>query len=333
MRPRPGLVPPAKSRYIFNDEIVLPQMEQTMRILISGAGGLVGQTLCKGLAAAEHQITPLVRRHAGKVIPPETVWWDPVAGELDLPGLEDHQAVIHLAGENIAAGRWTTARKKKIEESRVKGTDLLAGALARLPAPPRTLISASAVGYYGNRPPEERLDEASSPGTGFLADVCRRWESAAGAAADAGIRVINLRFGVVLHPGKGALARMLPVFRAGLGGPVGHGRQMMSWITADELPALVAHLLAAEKVTGPVNAVSPHPISNADFGRTLGRALSRPSWLPLPAMAARLMFGEMAQELLLGGAAVLPRALLDSGYSFTHPELEPALRAMLGRTA
>jgi len=301
-----------------------------MRLLVTGAGGLVGRTVCRGLAAAGHRITPLVRRRPGEQTPDKSVWWDPAGGDLDRQGLEGHEAVIHLAGESIAAGRWTTARKRRIRESRVRGTALLADALARLHAPPGTLIAASAVGYYGNRSPGQRVTEGSSPGSGFLAEVCRQWEAAAEPAAVAGIRVIHLRFGVVLHPGDGALARMLPVFRAGLGGPVGNGRQMMSWVAADELPPLMAHLLRQESLSGPVNAVSPNPVSNAGFGRALGRVLSRPARLPLPAMAARLLFGEMAQELLLDGAAVHPGVLLDSGYRFTHPELEPALRAMLG---
>jgi len=300
-----------------------------MRLLITGAGGLVGRTLSRGLSAAGHEITPLVRRRSGAAAPEDSTWWDPEGGDLDRHGLEGHQAVIHLAGENIASGRWTTSKKRRILESRVKGTGLLAGALARLETPPRVLISASAVGYYGNCPPQETVTEQSAPGTGFLADVCRRWEGATGAARGAGIRVINLRFGVILDPRLGALAKMLPAFRFGLGGPVGNGRQMMSWIAAGELPPLVNHLLEVEALDGPVNAVSPIPVSNAGFGRILGRVLSRPAKLPLPAFAARLIFGEMAGELLLGGAAVQPRALLDSGYRFTHPDLEPALRSML----
>lgn len=300
-----------------------------MRLLITGAGGLVGRTLSQGLSSAGHEITPLVRRHSGAAAPNGATWWNPVGGDLDTPGLEGYGAVIHLAGENIASGRWTAARKQLILESRVNGTRLLAGALTRLKAPPRVLISASAVGYYGNCPPEEIVTEQSAAGTGFLADVCRQWEEATGAAADAGIRVITLRFGVVLDPDRGALAKMLPAFRFGLGGPVGSGRQMMSWIAAGELPTLINHLLEGETIAGPVNAVSPAPVSNAGFGRILGRVLSRPAKLPLPAFAARMIFGEMAGELLLGGAAVLPRALLDSGYRFTHHDLEPALREML----
>lgn len=301
-----------------------------MRLLISGAGGLVGRTLCRGLSAAGRQVTPLVRRRPGDDPPANSVWWDPAGGELDRQGLEGHQAVIHLAGENIAAGRWTADRKKRIRESRVQGTALLADTLARLDKPPATLITASAVGYYGNRPPDEKVTEESSPGTGFLAEVCRQWEAASRPAADAGIRVISLRFGVVLHPGTGALARMLPVFRAGLGGQLGNGRQMMSWVAADELPALVSHLLEQGSISGPVNAVSPNPVSNKEFSRALGRVLSRPAMVPLPAVATRLMFGEMAQELLLDGVAAYPGVLLESGYRFTHPDLAPALRAMLG---
>lgn len=302
-----------------------------MRILVTGANGLVGRTLATGLAEAGHAIVPLVRRRSGEDRPDDGPWWDPAAGELDRTGLEGFDAVIHLAGENIAAGRWTAERKKRIRESRTRGTALLAEALAGLDRPPKALLSASAVGYYGNRPPGERLTEDAPPGSGFLADVCRQWESAAGAARQTAIRVVFLRFGVVLDPHDGALAKMLTPFRLGLGGPVGSGKQMMSWIAAAELPPLVGHVLADETLAGPVNTVTPTPIANADFGRTLGRVLSRPASAPMPAFAARLLFGEMADELLLGGAAVLPRVLETSGYRFRHPELEPTLREMLGR--
>jgi uncharacterized protein (TIGR01777 family) len=329
-RPRP-LVPGLLSRYICENEFDVLLMEVAMHLLVTGAGGLVGRILSRGLSAAGHQITPLVRRRPGNAAPQGSTWWDPQGGSLDLRFLEGQQGVIHLAGENIASGRWTTAKKRRILESRVRGTELLAGSLARLETPPRVLISASAVGIYGSRSPEEMVTEQSARGAGFLADVCRQWEAATGAAAEAGIRVINLRFGVVLDPDQGALAKMLPAFRLGLGGPVGNGRQMMSWIAADELPALVSHLLAHESIRGPVNAVSPHPVSNMEFGTSLGRVLSRPAILPLPAFAARLAFGEMARELLLGGVAVLPQVLLDSGYRFANPELEPALREMLAR--
>jgi uncharacterized protein (TIGR01777 family) len=302
-----------------------------MRILLTGAGGLVGRTLTAGLARTGHEVVPLVRRRSGGSRPRGGPWWDPAAEELDRAGLEGFDGVIHLAGENIAAGRWNADRKKRIRESRTRGTALLAGALAGLDRPPKVLFSASAVGYYGNRPPGERLTEDDPPGSGFLADVCRQWEAAAGAARQAGIRVVFLRFGMVLDPHDGALAKMLTPFRLGLGGPVGSGEQMMSWIAAAELPTLVEHLLVDESLVGPVNTVSPSPIANAAFGRTLGRVLSRPAVAPMPAFAARLLFGEMADELLLGGAAVLPRALEASGYRFRHPELEPALREMLGR--
>jgi len=302
-----------------------------MRILLTGASGLVGRTLGPGLAAAGHEAVPLVRRRSGASPAAGAVWWDPASGELDREGLAGFDAVIHLAGENIAGGRWTAARKQRILDSRVRGTGLLAGALAGQDRPPSVLIAASAVGFYGNRPPQEQVTEASPPGSGFLADVCRQWEAAAAPAAEAGIRVVNLRLGVVLHPEDGALARMLTPFRLGLGGPVGSGKQMMSWIAAAELPPLVLHLLGNPGITGPVNAVAPNPVDNAGFGRTLGRVLSRPAVAPLPAFAARLLFGEMADELLLGGVAAQPQVLLDSGYTFKHPTLEPALRELLGQ--
>lgn len=250
---------------------------------------------------------------------------------MDTSALEDHDAVIHLAGENIAGGRWTDKRKALIRESRIRSTSLLCKTLAGLNRPPRTLLSASAVGYYGNRDPDETLDESSMSGSGFLAEVCREWECATAPAQVAGIRVVHMRFGTVLSPPGGALAKMLPIFKLGLGGKVGSGKQIMSWIALDEIPAAVFHALSSEIPSGPVNFVSPNPVSNAEFTRILGQVLARPTIFPLPAFAARLMFGEMADELLLGGARVVPRRLKESGYPFIHSDLEQALKQMLGR--
>jgi uncharacterized protein (TIGR01777 family) len=237
---------------------------------------------------------------------------------------------VHLAGESIAAGRWTPARKAAIRASRVGPTRLLASTLAGLHAPPRVFVSASAVGYYGDRG-DEPVTEASPPGRGFLADVCRAWEAEAELAGRAGIRVVTLRIGMVLAASGGGLARMLGPFRLGLGGVLGSGRQYVSWIALDDLVAAVAHVIRADGVTGPVNATAPTPVTNREFTRTLGRALGRPTLLRLPAPLVRLLFGEMGQALLLDGQRVLPARLQATGFRFAHSDLEGALRHVLDR--
>jgi uncharacterized protein (TIGR01777 family) len=239
-------------------------------------------------------------------------------------------SVVHLAGEGIAAGRWTPDRKACIAASRVGGTRLLCERLAALRSPPRVLVCASAVGYYGDRG-EEELDEDSGPGKGFLAEVCAEWEAAAQPAHDAGIRVVSLRLGVVLAPDGGALAKMLPPFRLGLGGLIGSGRQWMSWISRGDAIALMLFAMAEGGVSGPLNAVSPDPVRQRDFARILGRALRRPSCVPAPAAALRLLFGEMADEALLASQRALPKRALAAGFAFRHPELQPFLAASLGR--
>ncbi len=298
-----------------------------MRVLVSGATGLIGSALVRGLSADGHAITPVVRPSAkGR---PDGVLWDPEAGTLDINGLEGHDAVVHLAGENIAGDRWTPERKARIRDSRVGGTRLLCDSLRRLDRPPRVLVCASATGYYGNRG-REVLREESPPGEGFLAEVCREWEAATEGAARKGLRVVNLRIGMVLSPEGGALAKMLPAFRAGAGGRIGSGEQYMSWIALPDLVGVIRHALSSASLDGPVNAVAPQPVTNREFTKTLGRVLGRPTVALLPAFAARLLFGEMAEELLLSGARVEPAKLLSSGYRFLHPELEGALRGMLG---
>ncbi len=255
--------------------------------------------------------------------------WDPARREIDAAGLEGHDAVLHLAGENVGSGRWTAARKAAIRDSRVNGTRLLCDALAGLARPPRTLVCASAVGYYGDRG-EETLTEESPPGTGYLAEVCREWEAAATPAARKGIRVVTLRIGMVLSPKGGALARILPPFRAGLGGVIGGGRQYVGWVALDDLPHIVLHALQCGDLSGPVNAVAPRPVTNREFTGALGKALSRPTPLPVPAFALRLAVGrEMADALLLASARVVPRRLEKTGYRFRFPELGAALRHML----
>jgi uncharacterized protein (TIGR01777 family) len=296
------------------------------RIAISGASGLVGRNLAMFLMSGGHQVARLVRDkpRASTEIP-----WDPVRGELEATALEGIDAVVHLAGANIAQGRWTAERKRVILESRVRGTRLLCEALARMPTPPSALIAASAIGYYGDRG-DEWVSERSEPGPGFLAEVCRAWEAATEPARERGIRVVNLRIGVVLSATGGALARMLIPFRMGLGGRVGSGRQYLSWVTLDDLIGAVYHLIFAGDVHGPVNGVAPEPVSNREFTKILGRVLGRPTVLPMPAAVVRVVFGELGQALLLEGARVSCSSLEQSGFQFQFPDVESALRAELG---
>ncbi len=296
-----------------------------MKILVTGASGLVGSALVPLLAGGGHEVARLGRSTPG----PGDIHWDPDAGVLDAAALEGFDGVIHLAGENIAAGRWNAARKRRIKDSRVRGTRLLAETLAALERPPRVLVSASAIGFYGDRGDKE-LGEESPAGTGFLTEVCREWEAATEAAAGKGIRVVHARLGVVLSRDGGALAKMLTPFKLGAGGIVGSGRQYMSWITLEDTVAALAHLLVTETAAGPVNVVAPAPVTNREFTKALGRALRRPTLFPLPAFVARVVFGEMADALLLGSTRVKPASLLDSGYVFRHGSLEEGLRAVLG---
>jgi uncharacterized protein (TIGR01777 family) len=252
--------------------------------------------------------------------------WDPEGGRVDAAGLEGVDAVVHLAGESVGQ-RWTEAAKQRIVRSRVKGTRALAGALAGLARKPRVLVCASAVGIYGDR--AERVDEESATGSGFLADVAREWEAAAQPAAAAGIRVVNLRLGIVLSAEGGALARMLPPFRLGVGGRLGSGEQWMSWVSLEDVVGAIRFAMEREEARGPVNVVSPNPVTNAGFTAALGRALGRPTLLPVPGAALRLLFGQMADEALLGGQRVQPSRLLALGYRFRHPELDGALAAAL----
>lgn len=297
-----------------------------MKVVVTGSSGLVGSALIPVLAAAGHQAIALVRR------PPRReaaeLQWDPLGG-MNAVCFDGADAVIHLAGESIAAGRWTAARKSRILNSRVQGTQTLAAALARLPSPPQVLVSASAQGYYGDRG-DEQLSESSPPGTGFLAEVCRQWEAATQPAAKAGVRVVLLRLGLILSASGGALPRMLPLFRLGAGGNVGGGRQWWSWIAIDDVVGLIQFALSAAGLRGPVNAVSPNPVTNAEFTRILGRVLHRPALFPAPAFLLRTAMGEMAQELLLSSQRVQPAAALAAGFSFRYPVLEPALRHVLG---
>jgi uncharacterized protein (TIGR01777 family) len=300
------------------------------RVAVSGASGLIGHSLVPFLTTGGHEVVPMVRRKAR----PGEVFWNFGQARVDAEGLEGIDAMVHLAGETIGA-RWTEDRRRRIIESRVIGTRFLSETLARLKRPPRVLISASAVGVYGNRG-DAVLTEASSTldaPRDFLTEVAREWEAATEPARAAGIRVVLLRFGIVLTPAGGALGRMLPPFRLGVGGPLGSGRQYMSWVAIDDLLGAIHHALMTETLAGPVNATAPHPVTGRAFATTLGRVLGRPALLPVPATALRLAFGEMADVALLAGARVLPARLQESGYAFRYPALESALRFVLGRPA
>ena len=296
-----------------------------MKILVTGATGLVGSAVVPFLAGGGHEVACLGRSAPGA----GDIRWDPDAGVLEASALEGFDGVVHLAGENIASGRWNAAKKRRIKESRVRGTRLLAETLAGLERPPRVLVSASAVGFYGDRGDEE-LTEESPAGSGFLSDVCREWEAATEAAEGKGIRVVHSRLGVVLSRDGGALGKMLTPFRLGAGGIVGNGRQYMSWITLDDTAAALGHLLATETASGPVNVVAPVPVTNREFTSTLGRVLRRPTVFPLPGFVARVVFGEMADALLLASTRVKPVNLPGSGYVFRHGSLEEGLRHVLG---
>jgi len=293
-----------------------------MRILISGASGLIGRALAERLRSAGDTVQTLVRRRpdesAGEIA------WNPEAGVLDASRLDGLDAVVHLAGKPIDS-RWTEATKKAIRDSRVRGTKMLAEAVSQLPTRPKVFLSASAVGFYGSRG-DEVLDETSGPGEGFLADVCRQWEEAAAAARGAGLRAVQLRSGLVLSRKGGMLARVLPPFKVGAGGVVGTGQQWISWISLADATAAIQYAIGAAKLSGPVNLTAPQPVCNAEFAHTLGKVLGRPTLVPLPAFAVKLLLGELADELLLAGQKVLPHKLLAAGFHFAHSDLESALR-------
>ena len=297
-----------------------------MHIAVTGASGLVGSALVPFLTTRGHRVTRLVRKSPGT----NEVGWDLAEGIRELSRLEGVDAVVHLAGESIAAGRWTEARKAEIRRSRVQGTRRLCESLARLGRPPKALVTASAVGFYGDRG-DETLTEGSAPGGDFLARLCQEWEAATEPASRAGIRVVHLRFGMILSPAGGALKKMLLPFKLGVGGRIGSGAQYMSWITIDDAIGAIQHVITAEPLRGPVNAAAPAPVTNAEFTRVLARVLSRPAVAPMPAFVARLAFGELADALLLSSQRVMPARLQASGYGFQFPEIEPALRHLLSR--
>jgi len=300
----------------------MPPNPQT--IALTGASGMIGTAVVGLLTAEGHRVLPLVRRGSSDDrLGPR---WDPTGeGICDPDEMKDVRTVVHLAGENIAAGRWSTQQKERIRSSRVDATRNLVRSLARLPEPPGTLVCASAIGWYGDRG-DEQLDESSHPGTGFLADVVRDWEQATEEAVTSGLRVVHVRIGVVLSTQGGALKKMLTPFRLGLGGIVGSGRQYWSWIGLLDVARVLREAVVNESLSGPVNAVSPGTVTNREFTKVLGRALKRPTIFPLPAFMAKLMLGEMAKELLLSSTRVVPRRLLEIGFEFGFTDLESCLR-------
>ena len=300
-------------------------MEQnSLTIGITGASGMVGSNLSSALNEQGHRVLPLRRgksQSAGSEI-----FWDPDGvGICDPQRLAGVDAIVHLAGENIAAGRWTTAQKERIRSSRVDATQNLVRSLAQMEQPPATFVCASAIGIYGDRGDEE-LTEASDPGSGFLADVCRGWEAAAAEAEAAGMRVVQVRIGVVLSTQGGALTKMLTPFRLGLGGIVGAGTQYWSWVGLQDLVGVLQEAVTNDSLRGPINAVSPQPVTNREFTKILGKVLKRPTIFPLPGFVAKLLLGEMAEELLLSSAKVVPESLKKIGFKFRHADLETCLR-------
>ncbi len=296
-------------------------------VLVTGASGLIGSALVPFLTTGGHRVVRLGRGDATGV---DVARWDPVRGTIDRVAIDGLDAVVHLAGEPVASARWTDTVRARIRDSRVAGTRLLCETLAGLARPPRVLVSASAIGIYGDRG-DTPCDETAEPGAGFLADVCRDWEGATEPARHAGIRVVLLRIGVVLSPLGGALGQLLPLFRLGAGGVVGSGRQWVSWIGVDDVLGAIHHALDTDTLVGAVNAVAPEPVTNRDLTRTLARVLRRPAVLPVPAGAVRAVLGDLADEAVLASTRVAPAALAGSGYAFRTPGLEATLRHLLGR--
>ena len=298
-----------------------------LRIAITGSSGLIGSHLVPFLTTAGHDVIRLTRSPAADA---HSVHWDPASGAIDASRLEGLDAVVHLAGASIAGQRWNDAWKREIRDSRVGPTGRLCAALAALAAPPRVLVSSSAIGYYGDRG-SEVLTERSAPGTGFLSDISVAWEEATAPATRAGMRVVLVRTGIVLTPRGGALQQMLPPFKLGLGGPIGPGTQYQSWIGIDDMLGALVHAIQTDALSGPMNATAPAPLPQREFASTLGKVLGRPAILPAPAFALRLALGEMADPLLLASTRVVPEQLLQTGFVFRHPALEGCLRHVLGR--
>ncbi len=298
-----------------------------MLVAVTGSTGLIGSALVSSLVGDGHDVLRLTRSPSPG---PGAARWDPAGGTIDSEALSKADAVVHLAGRSIAALRWTPKVKREILSSRTQGTRLLAEAMAGLPDGPRVLVTASGINFYGDRG-DEVLTETSPGGSGFLADVCRQWEGAADPARAAGIRTVHVRTGFVQTPRAGVLPRLLPLFRVGLGGRFGSGRQWWSWVTLDDVVGIYRHAVTASAVGGALNATAPNPVTNAEFTATLARVVGRPALLPVPSFGPKLLLGQMADELLFASARVHPAATQSSGYSFRHPTLEAALRHLLSR--
>ncbi len=295
-----------------------------MMVAVTGSSGLIGSQLVSFLSKKDVTVSKILREDPeGDVIS-----WKPENGGWDTAFADGIDGIVHLAGENIASGKWTKEKKEKIKSSRIEGTKRLCEHILKLPVPPSVFVCASAVGFYGDRS-AEFLNEGSSRGSGFLSDVCIGWEEAAQRVSVSGIRVVNVRFGVVLSKAGGALAKMLTPFKMGESGKIGSGKQYMSWVAIDDVTCAIYHALTTDSLKGPVNVTAPNPVTNKEFTKTLGRVLKRPTVMPMPAFGARLAFGEMANDLLLARTRVTPKKLLETGYDFQYPELESALRHIL----
>lgn len=302
-----------------------------MRVAVTGSSGLIGAALVARLRQEGHEVVRVVRSGGASGAAGDEVRWDPEAGTIDAAGLAGVDGVVHLAGEGIGEKRWTDEQKRRIRESRIKGTTLLATTLAGLDPKPSVLVSGSGVGYYGLRG-DEVLTEESSYGTGFLAELCRDWEAAAHPALDAGIRTVFLRTGIVLAPKGGALGRMLPLLKLGLGGKLGGGRQWWSWISLEDEVRLIIHALTSPEVEGPLNAVAPNPVTNAELTKEAGKLAGRPTFVAVPKFALRIvMGGELTDEMILASQRALPKVAEATGFSFTHPDVRSALRTVLGK--
>ena len=295
-----------------------------MKVAVTGSSGLIGSSLVSFLSEKSVTVSKILRENTED----DDISWKPEDGDWNSAFTGGVDGIIHLAGESVASGKWTRKKKEKIRNSRIEGTKRLCEHILKLPTPPSVLVCASAIGYYGNRG-VEFLNEGSSRGSGFLPDVCLGWEEAAESVSKAGIRVVNVRFGIVLSKDGGALAKMMTPFKIGMGGKIGSGTQYMSWIAMDDVTSAIYHTLITESLKGPVNVTAPNPVTNKEFTTTLGEVLKRPAVVPMPAFAAKLAFGEMANDLLLASTKVAPKRLSDSGYKFQYPELENALKHVL----
>lgn len=298
----------------------------SQKVLITGANGLVGTELTSHLTNRAYQIVPLIRPHSK--FEGEAARWEPSKQEIDLDAMKGVETVIHLSGESIASGRWSKAKKQRIRDSRVDVTRFLAESICKLDPKPKTLLCASAVGFYGDRADEE-LDEHSTPGEGFLPEVCQEWEAAADTARQNGIRVVHLRFGVILSKHGGALKQMLTPFKLGAGGKLGSGKQYMPWVSLNDVVNIIQYCMEHESINGAVNVTAPNPATNYEFTKTLGRVISRPTIIPAPAFGLKLVMGEMADALLLSSTRAIPKKLLDSGYEFKDEDLYHALAGEL----